>query len=290
MTGTGTSTDPYIVDNWNDLVSKMKEYDVYIELDPNSENKVIDMNDAAPNGVGNISIKFRKLKGNGWTIKNIYCPYKNLFTYNSVSSQETKHSITFENLNIVNIYKNDTCSEYDCSVFYSNNREYPLIFRNCKISCVIASNSSSSYPTLFSDYVNFYNCSINLKVYSQYFIPFEGWNQYGMCSMQNCNIIINAQNITKIWSYFTVSNTKIGGIVNKTLYNFINDDYTKFNTLVLDLIADYTGTIADNVCGLINSDKAPNITAGTGMNLVTTEQMTNAEYLTSIGFPIFTEG
>ena len=170
MTGTGTSADPYIVDNWNDLVSKMKEYDVYIELDPNSENKVIDMNDAAPNGVGNISIKFRKLKGNGWTIKNIYCPYKNLFTYNSVSSQETKHSITFENLNIVNIYKNDTCSEYDCSVFYSNNREYPLIFRNCKISCVIASNSSSSYPTLFSDYVNFYNCSINLKVYSQYLV------------------------------------------------------------------------------------------------------------------------
>ena len=43
MTGTGTSADPYIVDNWNDLVSKMKEYDVYIELDPNSENKVIDM-------------------------------------------------------------------------------------------------------------------------------------------------------------------------------------------------------------------------------------------------------
>ena len=133
MTGTGTSADPYIVDNWNDLVSKMKEYDVYIELDPNSENKVIDMNDAAPNGVGNISIKFKNLKGNNWTIKNIYCPYKNLFTYNSVSSPETKHSITFENLNIVNIYKNDTCSEYDCSVFYSNNSEYPLIFRNCKI-------------------------------------------------------------------------------------------------------------------------------------------------------------
>ncbi len=288
MTGTGTQTDPYIVDNWNDLVSKMKEYDVYIELDPNSENKVIDMNDAAPNGVGNISIKFRKLKGNGWTIKNIYCPYKNLFTYNSVSSPETKHSITFENLNIVNIYKNDTCSEYDCSVFYSNNNGYPLIFRNCKISCVIASSSSSSDPTLFSYYVNFYNCSINLKAYSQYFFPFKGWNQYGMCSMQNCNVKINAQNVTNFLSYFNISNTKISGSV-KALSSFINS-YTKFSTVVIDLSTDYTGTISDKACGLINSDKAPNITAGAGMNLVTTEQMTNAEYLASIGFPIFTEG
>lgn len=288
MTGTGTSADPYIVDNWNDLVSKMKEYDVYIELDPNSENKVIDMNDAAPNGVGNISIKFRKLKGNGWTIKNIYCPYKNLFTYNSVSSQETKHSITFENLNIVNIYKNDTCSEYDCSAFISKNSGSPLIFRSCKISCVIASNSSSSDPTQFSDYVNFYNCSINIKSVSQYFNPFVGWNRSYMCSMQNCNVRINAQIITNFLSYFTVSNTKISGNA-KTLSSFTTDSYTKLSAVVIDLSTNYTGEIADKVCGLINSDKAPNITAGTGMNLVTTEQMTNAEYLTSIGFPIFTE-
>lgn len=290
MTGTGISTDPYIVDNWNDLVSKMQEYNAYIELDPNSENKVIDMNGVAPNGVGNISIKFKNLKGNNWTIKNIYCPYSCFLDYRSVStsSGESSHSIVFENLNIINIYKNDSGGTSNCCVFASNVNGYPLAFKNCKISCVIASGSTSSYPTCFADYVNFFNCSINIKSVSQYFKLFTGWNQYGMCSMQNCNVKINAQNVKGFLSYFNISDTKISGSV-KALSSFI-DSYTKFSTVVIDLSTDYTGTISDKACGLINSDKAPNITAGTGMNLVTTEQMTNAEYLASIGFPIFTEG
>ena len=104
MTGSGTQTDPYIVDNWNDLISVINHIGVYIEFDNNSENKIIDMSKIYPMGIGNISCGFKSLNGNGWIIKNIYCPYENLFLNNN----NVKSVISFENLNIINVYKKNS--------------------------------------------------------------------------------------------------------------------------------------------------------------------------------------
>ena len=282
MTGTGTQTDPYIVDNWHDLLEKMQEYDVYIELDPNNKNKIIDMNTVAPSGIGNISIKFKKLNGNGWTIKNIYCTGNYLFTYEVTTG--TKISITFENLNIINIYHRGS-STNEQATFRSNNNGYPLNFRSCRISSVAVSSST----IYFAKYVNFYNCSMNVKFSATTCNLVVAWNQYGMCSVKNCDIRVNSPNINYLLGYLNVTDTKISGMAKK-INKFDVDSRSTFSGLVVDLNTDCTKTINDKSCGLINLEKAPNLVAGTNMYLVTSEQMINDEYLTSIGFPIFSEG
>ena len=49
MTGTGTQTDPYIVDNWADFVTALGTSGAYVSFP--EVGGVLDMNDIAPEGL-----------------------------------------------------------------------------------------------------------------------------------------------------------------------------------------------------------------------------------------------
>lgn len=284
MTGTGTQTDPYIVDNWDDLMSVISHIGVYIELDANSENKTIDMSKISPSGIGDIECGFRVLNGNGWTIKNIYCPYSCLFKNNP----NIKAVVSFENLNICNIYKSNGVQSIFNSLFISLNKNYNLYIKNCKISCVIQDESTDTLPTSFSKCTNIYNSSINMDIRSSYSTLFSKY--IGTTNtLNNCNINIVAKNnsrIDYIFAYSSVHNTKISGIIENILNFYVNTSNPTY--WVLDVKTDYSGTLKaqKNSKGLINADKAPNIVAGDNMVLVTSEELSNFEYLKSVGFPV----
>ena len=60
MTGSGTQTDPYIVDSWAEFESVVpllgdSTYDnhVCVQFNPNATNKVIDMQEIYPDGCPN---------------------------------------------------------------------------------------------------------------------------------------------------------------------------------------------------------------------------------------------
>ncbi len=69
MTGTGTQEDPYVVDNWNDFVTAVGQYDAYVTC---PEGLVFDMNEIAPDGINGIIINCKWLDGHGLTIKKLY--------------------------------------------------------------------------------------------------------------------------------------------------------------------------------------------------------------------------
>lgn len=93
MTGTGTFANPYIVDNWEELetavslTSESSDWNItcYIQFNPNSSNKVIDMKKVYPNGCPQYSIGHTVLEGNGWEIRNLYLT-NSLFVVNTNGS------------------------------------------------------------------------------------------------------------------------------------------------------------------------------------------------------------
>ena len=80
MTGSGTQTDPYIVDSWAEFESVVTKSGVIIKFNPDAENKIIDMNEIYPEGCPSYSIGSSKIYGNGWEIQNLYLKMKKLDT------------------------------------------------------------------------------------------------------------------------------------------------------------------------------------------------------------------
>lgn len=66
MTGTGTQADPYIVDTWPDFVTAVGTSGAYVEIVPGT---IWNMNDIAPNGVGNINVSCVDVNGHGAVIQ-----------------------------------------------------------------------------------------------------------------------------------------------------------------------------------------------------------------------------
>ena len=68
MTGTGTQTDPYIVDNWADLVTALGTSGAYVSFPEGGG--VISMNDIAPEGLSSQITVSCAEETTLWKIKN----------------------------------------------------------------------------------------------------------------------------------------------------------------------------------------------------------------------------
>lgn len=81
MTGSGTQTDPYIVNSWTEFEEALSvsSSTAYISFDPSAETKYIDMDTIYPEGCPMYNIADRKINGNGWTIDRLYLS-NSLFT------------------------------------------------------------------------------------------------------------------------------------------------------------------------------------------------------------------
>lgn len=277
MTGSGTQTDPYIVDNWADFVTAITTADAYVAFPEGGGS--IDMNDAAPEGVSCIIPTCAYVQGNGWEINNIHLDDNALF-------YRIDGTTIFDNLKFLKMYVSYTSgsatSKMGIFEMYTSN----IQFKNCIFGGILFSTGGSlciSYSSYQAGTV-FYSCSMYFKCdgtiqpfdgnYSSVGFKHSRLNLLGTCT----DIDVKIDNSELTGDITAVSSNAIT-ILSGSARSCINAVLSGFSSV------SYSGTLASAV--LINTD---NISDGTTvsdtLNKCTTAQLGNAEYLSSLGFPI----
>ena len=286
MTGAGTQTDPYIVDNLSDLLSAISNAGAYVALDPNSANKVIDFNDN-PKWYTETPFVFacKYLNGNGWSIRNVMVKNCNFLQL------AYKTYTTIENLNIESVYLLNTGSSsiYFLSAPNSNTGASELTLKNCKISAVLDALLGSIYFSyVYRADMFAYNCSFNVTLKNNAVInSTDIW--------KNCNIIVNGNSYQSGPLSFDVLDTcKISGSLICNYYSTTVIALTSgssYNVIDFELIGKGNTSINIKNYGktLVNTDKIKGFLSTSLSDStcgVTSSQMIDADYLNSIGFMI----
>lgn len=288
MTGTGTQADPYIVDTWADFVTAVGKSDVYVEC---AEGTVWDMNDIAPDGINSkINIYAKSISGNGAIIKKTY------FTSNG--------SFFFANsTSVTGVDFLDSLIESGTFIY----RAGAATFQECRFSGIIQDSTFFYNTANSSAYIK--RSSINLQFQGNsllccgYYVGNGIGGRPIIC--ENCNVRLSGSstNSSTITSYdsnykynlITFENCLISG-VNPFKYLYVSWAWSsgtyssKYS--VFDIVCS-SGQFITNapryssiVNCIINSDKLNGATVDTAIKKVTDDQLHDASYLQSIGFPI----
>lgn len=288
MTGTGTQADPYIVDTWADFVTAVGKSDVYVEC---AEGTVWDMNDIAPDGISSrINIYAKSINGNGVIIKKLY------FTSNA--------SFFFANsTSVTGVDFLDSLIESGTFIY----RAGAATFQECRFSGIIQDSTFFYNTANSSAYIK--RSSINLQFQGNsllccgYYVGNGIGGRPIIC--ENCNVRLSGSstNSSTITSYdsnykynlITFENCLISG-VNPFKYLYVSWAWSsgmyssKYS--VFDIVCSSGQSIINApryssiVNCIINSDKLNGATVDTAIKKVTDDQLHDASYLQSIGFPI----
>lgn len=288
MTGTGTQADPYIVDTWADFVTAVGKSDAYVEC---AEGTVWDMNDIAPDGINSrINIYAKSINGNGAIIKKTY------FTSNG--------SFFFANsTSVTGVDFLDSLIESGTFIY----RAGAATFQECRFSGIIQDSTFFYNTANSSAYIK--RSSINLQFQGNsllccgYYVGNGIGGRPIIC--QNCNVRLSGSstNSSTITSYdsnykynlITFENCLISG-VNPFKYLYVSWAWSsgtyssKYS--VFDIVCSLGQFITNApryssiVNCIINSDKLNGATVDTAIKKVTDDQLHDASYLQSIGFPI----
>lgn len=264
ITGTGTQNDPYIVTTWDEFVEKAAISGAYIKL-----GNDINLNDEYPEGITSQTlVRCTEIDGDNHIIKNLanknccifYPPY-NTF-------------VTIKNTKFLN------CCLKGSSFVY-NNSTAGITFSLCSFNGELYENAVFSSQT-----ATLRRCSMNFDLHgNSTSASFNNGEQtyYYYCNIKLKNGILrmNGEN-----NYVTGENMSV--LVGSGKYNVFDvsiptENYITFND------NHYRGYYNTN--SLINDDKVEgtkSFNANDGNYALTTEDLTNAEYLSSIGFPIQT--
>ena len=101
MTGTGTQADPYVVSNWDELVTAAAQAEAYVTL---PSNATWNMDAQYPSGAPDIVLWCAEINGNGAVIHNLRKSGGTLFNRSLNASGET----LIKNLGIGNAYFSDS--------------------------------------------------------------------------------------------------------------------------------------------------------------------------------------
>lgn len=291
MTGTGTQADPYIVDTWADFVTAVGKSDAYVEC---AEGTVWDMNDIAPDGISSkINIYAKSINGNGVIIKKLY------FTSNA--------SFFFANsTSVTGVDFLDSLVESGTFIYRSGS----ATFQECRFSGIIQDSTFFYNTANSSAYIK--RSSINLQFQGNsllccgYYVGNGIGGRPIIC--ENCNVRLSGSstNSSTITSYdsnykynlITFENCIISG-VNPFKYLYVSWAWSsgtyssKYS--VFDIVCSSGQSIINApryssiVNCIINSDKLNGATVDTAIKKVTDDQLHDASYLQSIGFPIGVE-
>lgn len=263
MTGTGTQNDPYIVDNWADYRNAVSQSSVaYIEFNDNSENKVIDFNEICPEGYSNTIAFSGNTKFNGWVFRNFYSVASGALIING-------SGIT--GLNFENFYWQVPNS---ASYFIAGGSD--AIAKNCNFSGKIAVTGSEPR---FSN-MKLSCCALNLS------ISFSG-SSFKTCyyDIENSDIILDVVSANSFYgSYNRIINSRISGKISASQVNIDDSGGSGYN--IINLESNQPLIYKGNGISVYNSDLAEKNSSSTKLVGCTPEQLKNAEYLYSIGFPI----
>lgn len=273
ITGTGTQVDPYVVTTWAELASKTSETDVYIKLGNN-----IDMNTEYPEGLtSGLTVNCAQIDGDGKTVKNLYLQSGALITCAGRNS-------TWKNTELLNWSIGNGSNA--ASITANGNTSGTYTFNRCKLSGRLNGGSGNSTSFLAkSGRIKFYRSSINFQMTANASTIDMSGDWRNCCTMEYCNVNFTGEtaetlNIVLVNSYIK------GALASATLNATRYPDGQVSTYSVLDITAAaFTANSATNLV-LANSEKCSSI--GQYLTSVTTSQLTNATYLSGIGFPIQT--
>lgn len=290
MTGTGTQADPFIVDNWPDFVTAIGTADVYVAFPEGGG--VINMNSIAPTGIPEIPVRCKSINGNDWIIQNLYCKGHAGFI-----TQYGRY-VSINRLHFLDFYFDDEGNEIKLGTVFGNSGDdrQGYYFNECQFSgimnCTYYNSDVYKRNGLFvqDNYwlkCRLIRCSINVKL-DVYAVLLSGSNYIHEDNrVEYCNIKVsgNSPAWTEDGDY---RNCLITGNSVATAFDVIRGS-ANFNVINTD----FSGADSFNCTGrsgavnLINTDLLPSgATIGTGFIGVTTEQLHDAAYLASLGFPI----
>ena len=315
MNGTGTQADPFVPDNWEDFVTAIETTGAYISL-PISLIKTtdsyikhgklyfdaqgdriespvesdlsnyyendfkLDANSYAPSGIS-LYFKGVTIEGNGASIINCYVPDENYgLRFGGTSSKPINY---LNNINFLNLFsESDVSKGYmycDTSrgIFTDNVQFSGAVIRGafCGANGIRRFKSTTFSLTLGTNAI-FIDGTLNT---SQYYYQFCLFDFYG-----------SPTNVFRVNSGNKFLNCKMTGKLTGTsgeIPIFPSDSTS--TTCVMDIdVTEYTGVTFDYGGSnpyIINTDKIPSGTTHTNMTGVTSEQMLDASYLRSVGFP-----
>ena len=274
ITGTGTSADPYVVTTWDELADKAAESGKYVKL-----GNDIDLNNEYPEGLASgLSVSCTQIDGDGKTVKNLYLQSGALITCAGRNS-------TWKNAQLLNWVIGDGSSA--ASITANGNTSGTYTFNQCKISGRINGGAGSSNSSFLakSGRIKFYRCSLNMQMTANTSTIDMTGDWRNCCTMEYCNVNFSGEtdktlNIVLVNSY--IKGSLSSATLNATRY----PDGQVSTYSVLDIsAAAFTANSATNTV-LANSEKSSSI--GQYLTSVTSAQLTNATYLSGIGFPIQT--
>lgn len=265
MTGTGTQADPYIVDNWADFVTAAGTDGAYVEF---AADTVIDMDNVAPEGIGTqIVFRCTEINGNGGEIRGLFLINNAyLYFYNYI----TVKSLT------ISAMRMDGSSEK--AFFVGDGGTFS--------GCIITGSFGGEAMIYNGGYTTFNCCSMNVQLQANTTLVESYWYD------DRCLRFFNSK--IKITGTPYINNYKNRQIVldNTLLLGELPTDifYKSYASIVNCNVPDNTALSCDSGTVFINSDKfGSGVTAGSHFTKLTVEQLKDAEYLASVGFPIVTE-
>lgn len=264
MTGTGTQANPYIATTWDELAEKAAISGAYIKL-----GNDINLNDEYPEGItSETTVGCTEIDGDNHIIKNlankncgIFTPAPNVFAMikNTKFLNCRLKGFSFVVHSSYGGITFSLCSFsgglYENAVFSSQT----ATLRRCSMNFNLNGNPTSASLS-GGEQTYYYYCNIKLK---NGILRMNGENNY--VTGENMSVLVG----TGKYNVFDVS------IPTENYITFANDHYHGHY----------------NTNSLINGDKvegSKTFNANDGNYAVTTEQLTDAAYLSSISFPIQT--
>lgn len=291
MTGTGTQADPFIVDNWPDFVTAIGTTDAYVEF-PDGGG-VIDMNNVAPTGIPEITLACASIEGNDWIIQNLYCK-----GHRGFSTVRGKY-VSIDKLHFLDFYFDDQGERIQYGTLFSNSEteRQGYYFNECQFSgimnCTYYDSSAPNRNNSLFAQDNYWmkcrviRCSFNVRLDGHALLLSGGIYTHEDNRVEYCNVKVSGN--SPLWTIDgDYRNCLISGDSIATSFDAKRGS-ANFNVIN----ADFSGAGSFECVGrsgavnLINTDLLPSgATIGTGFIGVTTEQLHDAAYLASLGFPI----
>ena len=265
IAGSGTQQDPWLITTYAELVEKASESGEYLRI----END-INITDEYPDGDFPTLAIAADIEGNGKKISNWYRSNGNYGITTTDSTSQVR------NLTFANIYHNPSNSSSFMSLSGYNPNYH---FVSCNFRGILVNRSFMDAYEGNGSSRNFSSCSFYLKGKNvDCIISGEPYRYIGMryCYVEasGANYVFDGNRDTIIDAcYFDTT-------MPTRLYSYISNS-------VLDMTTTATFTAdgsSGNSLNIINSDHAPNATAGTGFALVDNTHWTDVSYLNSIGF------
>lgn len=265
INGSGTEQDPYIITTYDELVEKASESEAYLKIDND-----INITDEYPDGDMPVLNIASIIDGNGKKISNWYRTNGNsCITVSGTTSQ-------VYNLTFGNIYHNPSNSSSFMSLSGYNPNYH---FVSCNFRGILVNQSFMNAYEGNGSSRNFSSCSFYLKGKNvNCIISDEPYRYIGMryCYVKasGANYVFDGNRDTIIDACYFDTTMPTG------VYAYISNS-------VLDITTNTSFTAngsSGKALNIINSDHAPNATAGTGYALVDDEHWLDVNYLNSIGF------